>query len=146
MEKVVRKKQVDSVASAFIFNNYIIEDVTFKMNSDFEGSGSIDLDFDLDSDFYLNSDKNEAIVDLTCIVFPDYKEKNLPFHLSVKIIGNFTIKESFSSEEVANLCRINATALLFPYLRAFISNLTSLAGIPNLILPTINVRKLLYEK
>lgn len=44
------------------------------------------------------------------------------------------------------MLEINGTAILFPYLRSFITTLTSNAGIPPLVLPTLNIQKIIEEK
>ena len=38
-----------------------------------------------------------------------------------------------------NFICINAPAIIFPYIRAYVSTLTSLSGIPTIIMPTINM-------
>lgn len=139
------KKETDikSVTSSFRFNDYLIKNVVFNLNPETNAVENFDLDFSLDTDFYLNEENDQAIVTLKCVVFDDFIEKGYPFYLEVEIVGNFFLDGDFTNEEVKSLCRINATAVLFPYLRAFISNITALAGVPNLILPTINIQKLL---
>lgn len=61
---------------------------------------------------------------------------NLPFSLSVSLEGRFQIEPSPTDEEDYV---INAAAILFPYLRASVSQLTSTANVPPLVLPTINI-------
>ncbi|MFC5604795.1 protein-export chaperone SecB [Sporosarcina koreensis] len=139
------EKSIRSVASSFLFNEYVVKNVVFELNDNFQQSDSIDLDFKLDTDFYLNEQEDQAMVLLRCVIFDDYEQKNYPFYINIEIVGSFSLNGDFSSEEIVDLCRLNATAVLFPYLRAFVSNLTSLAGVPNLILPTVNISKLLED-
>ncbi|TKH40306.1 hypothetical protein C1I59_00600 [Paenibacillus polymyxa] len=86
----------------------------------------------------------EAIVSLNCVVFKDVQKKDRSFTLETEVVGKFSLS-LHNSKQIQELCRLNATAILYPYLRAFISNLTALSGVPNLLLPTVNVHKLLEE-
>ena len=140
-----KEKHIKSVTSSFQFNEYRINNAEFRLNPEAEMDEYIDLDFNLDTDFYLNKEEDQAMVILRCVVFEDYIEKELPFYVNVEIVGNFFLNGDFTNEEVLNLCKVNATAVLFPYLRAYISNLTALAGVPCVILPTINIQKLLED-
>src|SRR5690625_4599788 len=80
--------------------------------------------------------------------------------LEVEFYGDFEFRlqdgntdENVSSEgrdenanerdAVKQLLLANGTAILFPYLRAAISSITMAAGLPPMILPTVNVRHLL---
>lgn len=53
------------------------------------------------------------------------------------------IDEAF---KVSNFPKINAPAIAFPYIRAFISNLTLQSGFDPVILPSINFVKLANEE
>ncbi len=63
-------------------------------------------------------------------------EVNLPFIASVEMEGRFELNNIDNPEEVM---RINATAILFPYLRSALTQLTATANIRPVILPTINL-------
>ncbi|HCQ3487930.1 TPA: protein-export chaperone SecB [Staphylococcus aureus] len=63
---------------------------------------------------------------------------NYDFFVSVSIIGDFETDENIDSDLVPN-----AIAILFPYLRSLISDLTSKGNKKPLILPPINVNDLL---
>lgn len=53
------------------------------------------------------------------------------------------VDDSFKS---SNFPKVNAPAIAFPYLRAFISNLTLQAGYKPIVLPSINFNKLAEAK
>lgn len=70
------------------------------------------------------------------------------FDVSMEIHGMFEY-QSTNMVNLANFICINAPAIMFPYIRAYISTLTSLSGIPTITLPTLNmesVGKQLREK
>lgn len=57
--------------------------------------------------------------------------------LNVEIIGFF--KYQGEIEDVKNFLYLNAPALLYPYLRAYVSTLTTLSGLGTYTLPTMNL-------
>ena len=66
------------------------------------------------------------------------KTSKMPYRLRVHLIGEFRIDtDKFPVEKIAIWARVNAPALLFPYLREQVSALTVRCGIPSLILPMI---------
>ena len=64
----------------------------------------------------------------------DKEEESL---LNVEIIGFF--KYQGAIEEVKDFLYLNAPALLYPYLRAYVSTLTTLSGLGTYTLPTMNL-------
>ena len=65
------------------------------------------------------------------------EEKPKPYDISVTVVGMFELeKEADKNEEKA--FAIDATQLLYPYLRAAVTNLTAQAYIMPLNLPTIS--------
>lgn len=76
----------------------------------------------------------------------EINDKN--FDLSLESIFKFEVIEGTIDEEFmsSNFPKINAPAIAFPYLRAFISNLTLQAGFEPVILPSINFVQLQGSK
>lgn len=64
---------------------------------------------------------------------------DIPFAVELVVEGSFTLK-NFENEEKA--IKMNAVAILFPYLRSTLSMFTSLMNINPIILPTINPMKM----
>ncbi|MCM1058221.1 MAG: protein-export chaperone SecB [Firmicutes bacterium] len=78
-------------------------------------------------------------------IFEPKEEKVYPFRMSVEIEGYF--KSNFEAEEQGiEQYEKNAVAILFPYVRAHVSTFTANANVTPLILPTVNVNKLLDRK
>lgn len=50
------------------------------------------------------------------------------FSLSLTAIGNFQLNQEITDETKKNFININAPAIMFPYIRAFISTFTSNTG------------------
>ena len=54
-------------------------------------------------------------------------------------MGIFEFDEDLTNKQL--FFSQNAPAILFPYIRAYISALTALSGIPTITLPTLNLSK-----
>lgn len=73
----------------------------------------------------------------------DIKEEEGKFeiHLETESIFEYPIDADIESYK-NSLFVVNAPAIVFPYLRAYITNLTALSGIPVLTIPTFNLSNL----
>ena len=56
---------------------------------------------------------------------------------NVIMIGEFLFDKEISKDMLGGMFSVNAPAIMFPYVRAYISTLTALSGIDAVIVPTI---------
>ena len=70
-------------------------------------------------------------------------ENNL--NIEVDTIANFILERVENDEEISGFFYNNSTAILFPYIRAYISTLTNLSGNRSITLPTMNLTNLADE-
>lgn len=66
-------------------------------------------------------------------------QENLPFNAELEITGRF---EYDGELDVDKLLKINAVSIMYPYVRATLSMMTTIAGIPPVIIPTINLAQM----
>ena len=66
------------------------------------------------------------------------KDVNNAVNISVEIAGFFEFDSDLDDQTKNNFFMINAPAILFPHVRAYVSALTALSGLKPIILPTIN--------
>lgn len=83
----------------------------------------------------LNKSKNEFLLELQTIITGE----NNAFKADIKTIALFTFQKDIEETEFNNYLYVNAPAILFPYIRAYITTLTTLSGINPVILPTLNL-------
>jgi hypothetical protein len=70
------------------------------------------------------------------MLFKDaYTKENLL--INIEVIGLF--KFSGKVEDVRTFLLLNAPAILFPYVRAYISSMTALSGMDTIVIPTMNL-------
>ena len=75
-------------------------------------------------------------------IFKDALKNNYPFEMEVSVTGFFEISDNtgkFNFEP-------NAIAILYPYVRAIVSNYTINANIGAVVLPAINVNEMLKQE
>lgn len=66
-------------------------------------------------------------------------DENKAININVITHGYFEFDRELSETEKGDFFNINAPAILFPYLRAYVNTLTALSGIPSVTLPTVNL-------
>lgn len=128
------------------FEDYLIEELSYKRNFNFNPNiQKIDLNSDIEAEINIISE-NKADVSLNVIV-GDLEKIDVPFQIKANIIGKFTFNEEHSNGSSFNdFLSENSIAILFPYLRNLISDISLKSNeFPSLIIPVINVVKLLKE-
>lgn len=130
----------ESIASILKFERFQFDNINFNRNYTFETKNiqTLNLDFDLNANANIAENLREAVVILNCKVFEEkFKKDDAPFMLDLTLRGYFSCEE----HEKLNIqdLQLNAMAILFPYLRQAVTNITSLAGVIPVILPPINV-------
>ncbi|RPH29984.1 MAG: hypothetical protein EHM93_16445 [Bacteroidales bacterium] len=122
--------------AAFSIVTYRFDKVNICLSN--HKSNEILLDFDTKG-LYI---KDESIYELTFTVkaFNDNNIDN-PF-VNVECIGLFKFENVKSLEEIPDFFYKNCIAILFPFVRAYISIITIQANVPGIMLPTLNLSSL----
>lgn len=120
--------------SFFQFDNFIIQKSYFELNQK-EDIGELSVEFN--SEGKLDFDKGRFNLELG-IFISDSAET---LKIEIESIGYFNFK-NLDRDSLPNFPYVNAPAILFPYLRAYISSLTTLSGIRPVVLPTLNLTSL----
>jgi preprotein translocase subunit SecB len=118
--------------SKFQFKGFkIIRSLIERVNSD--PSKKISLEFKPEG--FLN--KEAATFQLHLGV--KIEDENKSFKVEIDAIANYTFESNAGLENLNSFFYVNAPALLFPYIRAYISTLTNLSGFEPINLPTLNM-------
>lgn len=133
--------------AAIRFKTYKLDKIEFLLNSNSDNSCEISID---DIEFENNIEEcekdNAVVVRLTCSIFKDYINKNQPFNLNISMSGVFEYDSGCNEKTLELLLTQNTLAIIFPYLRAAISQITLIAGIPAFVIPPINIVNYLKNK
>lgn len=117
----------------FRFKNYKI--VESHIVSDPEKEASQKLDVEFDQIVGVNENGCNMRLEMRAHV----TDENKVLNIEVKAYGFFEFDSEISSEEKNIFFRTSAPAILFPYVRAYITTLSSLSGVKPVILPTLNM-------
>lgn len=115
----------------FKFRNFIISESHIKIESN---SNPDSIDVRIDPSGIINKEKGLYDVQLKIFL-----HSNDGFEVYVKMIGNFEFNQVLEKDNLSNYFYVNAPAIIFPYLRSYISALTALSGCKTIILPPMNV-------
>ncbi|NLI72086.1 MAG: hypothetical protein GX361_05075 [Bacteroidales bacterium] len=129
--------------SALRFEGYVVPRINFKFNESFdieEVDDGYDVKLDMKATIVNSKDNNHIILEA---FLGENDNPTCPFTAEAAIIGYFSYK---GNEDIA-LYQSNGIALLFPYLRNLLSEITLKSNIfPPYILPAINVVKFLENE
>lgn len=122
------------------FQRYEVDSVIFKLNRDYKDE---EVSIDINTEAEITIDDDEMLVKLTLDVFPDAISKGYPFEMQLILNGYFALEVTDGSD--IKEYQANALAILYPYARAIVSSYTANANVTPLILPTININKMLMD-
>lgn len=127
------------------FNNYITSKIAYERNPKFSQKGRLTVNPSYICEIIEN--ELEANVKLTATILAE-KDQNQPFSMEVEIVGFFEyVPEDSENISFKDYLMTNAIAILFPYLRAIIADITARSNeFPTLSLPVANISKLLSEQ
>lgn len=115
----------------FRLQNYTVCSASIKLSGNEIGE---DIKFGIEPEGKI--DENEKTLTLTLSVIVKDEQGN--FDLNMTINGMFEY-DADDMNELIPYIGMNAPAILFPYIRAYVSNITALSGMQPIILPTLNV-------
>lgn len=124
--------------AAFSIANYRFDRVQIDLNN--HKSNDLSLSFE-PSGLY---DNEKNIFELQFIVKVSNKEDENPF-VEISCKGEFNFENVKSLDEIPDFFYRNSIAILFPYVRAYLSLVTTQANVPGIILPTLNLSSLEIE-
>lgn len=93
------------------------------------------------------NDIQQSIVGLG-IEIGDKELEESTFYLKARVAGLFEIlneTEGISEKQIINFYKVNAVAILFPYLRSLVSDISSKGSEAPIILPTLNIAAMISE-
>lgn len=114
----------------FCFKDFRISKSTINIESDVFGEG-FNFEIDLDGDI---EDKTFTISMLVKI-----KDTNNVVDVKVVLIGYFDVNCPSDDPELDSFLYLNAPAMIFPYVRTYISTLSNLSGVGTITMPTLDM-------
>lgn len=118
--------------SKFSFEGYIIKDAKLHLTNN-ERSKTINFNFAPSGT--IDKNKKTFTLELNTWVYDETKS----FEINIVTSATFKYIEDDSGNIEMKYLLLNAPAIVFPYIRAYIANLSALSGISTILLPTINM-------
>lgn len=119
------------VKARFRFVEYLFKETSIKLTGEDIGD---DVEFGIEPSGIFEEDKEMFILTLRVLV----KDKKSSLQLEMIVTGKFKY-ETNDMQELIHYIGFNAPAIIFPYIRAYITNITALGGMSPIILPTLNM-------
>lgn len=130
--------------ASLIFKDYIVDKMLFKANPNYEEEEN-GITMEPDISVEISNDEKTAVVKLDGDINTELE--NPVYQVSVTIIGIFEYNQEDDGIGFNDLLSSNAIAILYPYLRSIISELTNKSNTyPNFNLPVMNVVQMLKSE
>ena len=121
--------------SKFQFKGFAIKKSLFERK---DGDPSTKFDLDFSPKGFVNRKKSHFQLQLGVKI----TDENKIFIINIQAVADFFFNSEIESKQLNSFFYVNAPAILFPYIRAYISALTTLSGLKPLTLPTLNLTNL----
>ena len=122
--------------ASFSIESYKFDKVMIDLTN--QKTNDIFVDFKPQGVFNVSESTFELTFNFTAL---DSQENTIPF-VEIRCVGLFKFDNVNSIEEIPSFFYKNSIAILFPFLRAFVSIVTVQANIKPIMLPTMNLSSL----
>ncbi|MCX2839841.1 protein-export chaperone SecB [Salinimicrobium sp. MT39] len=120
--------------ASFSIEKYIFDKVIINLEN--HTSNKLSVDFKPSGVFHKETSTYDLSFDFSAYT---ENEKEIEPFVNVRCIGTFKFTSLSSFEDIPPYFYRNSIAILFPYLRAYVSMVTNQANIPPVVLPTMNL-------
>lgn len=134
--------------TSLVLDKIILDELSFKINPDFKGKIQ-DVNFLHKLESKGNFDEKLNILDVYLALSTDDEsscEDLYPFQFSVVFLGRFHIKGEATKELIKIFSEVNCPAIILPYLRQCLADITMRGGYPPLYFPIINFNNFMKKK
>lgn len=119
--------------AAFSIQDYRFAKFTLNLANHSEN----DLEIKFEPSGVYEKEESRFLLEFRAVIFRQGQEENS--FVDVTCQGVFSFENVPTFEDIPDYFYRNCIALLFPYLRAYISMVTTQANVPGIILPTYNL-------
>lgn len=130
----------DTTPAVFQLNKFVIPKFTFEEVDN--PLMTIDIKLNPTGMYNTSNGDFQLVLVFTAFSIPENKDEESRLIISAALKAFYTLNQKPSFEEIPEYFYQNSIAIIFPYLRAFVSNMTLQAGSTLLILPLLNLMSL----
>lgn len=117
---------------SFHFVDFRIVNLNFGSNLKIKPDKDISVSSRIDIGYNINGKELNVFLKL------EIEEGGLPFNLNLEGDGLFKFDHEVDPDQIEEIANINCAAIIFPYLRETVADITRRAGFPPLHLPPVN--------
>lgn len=125
------------------FDNFKLKKMSFSDNNKFKKKKP---PFLINPEIAVSSKYSQKKMLLSVFLKVSLNTGNVPFFFEIESESKFSFKEKPDKDIVKQFSTMNCPAIIFPYIRETIADLTRRAGYPPLHLPPINFVELVKNK
>lgn len=129
----------NEIKSGFVINGLLLLESNFKRVSNVRFGEAVQTDMHVNTE--VQTEDNSVMVLETVKISQKY-EKMEQVSIMVKMAGIFERVGESELEDLEQFGKMNGAAIVFPYIREHITNLSLKAGLPSIIIPPINFTKM----
>ena len=134
--KIIIMERNDITRSGFTLQHIVLIDSMFHREDAVSFDPKVENELNINTG--VNVDGKTVNVMLQVVIDQQFEGKT-QVKIDVKMIGVFEcVGETPLADNLENFGRVNGAAIIFPYIREHISNLSIKAGIPPIVLPIVN--------
>ncbi|MBJ6745707.1 protein-export chaperone SecB [Streptococcus sp. 121] len=133
------------------FENYVVDESFYRVNDAFENIGenlSMPVEFSAEIGVEKTQEKAYVIINIGLGKLEEDTRKQIPFTCNVSVRGIYSYQsEDFETNaDLKDVLGKNALAILYPYVRTYVSTLTNLGNqFPVYTLPVMNFSEILQK-
>ncbi len=133
--------------SKFSFTEPSLVSVTFNYNKNFDPSSHQEIECHNKFQFQINRNDNakQALFTLKLSINDD-ENIDVPFLLIGCIESLFSWEDDCKSDEIDHFFTYDAPELLLSYIRPIVSSITGFSGLPNYVLPYLDIDASNFQK
>ncbi len=122
---------MEEQVAKFRLTNFSVKKSLIEVNGEIKGN----LNVEFNESAGINDVEHNYLHTFDVII----KDENNALNINVVAEGYFEFDSDIDEQMKENFFKVNAPAILYPYVRAYISALTSLSGYATITLPTLNI-------
>lgn len=133
--------------SQLLVKNIRLQQIQFRINPDFHIENENQA-VEIKHNIAIKNEIKEKslIVHIIIQTPPTDQAGNYPFYFLLVVTGFFELKDEIEKSEIDKIANINCAAIIFPYVRETLADITRRSGFPPLHLQPVNFIKLFKQK
>lgn len=133
---------IGQATSSLILHDVLVNSVEFKMSEDYKQLKEENLHFGFSSAIYESEDGSMYKITTTTTI-DNGEDKDIDIKLVMSGYFGFIYGNDLAEEKKEHFIEKNTLAIIFPYIRSYITNLTAQSGGKPIVIPPININALL---